>query len=67
METLYGYYSETQKNNNDQYYIYLNEQGKNTMVTEVSHKKKDNVTEFFEDNCYVGIVNKFVKSVGKLR
>lgn len=63
MDTLYGYYSATQRSNNGQYYIYLNEQGKETLVTEVSHKKKDNVAEFFEDNYYVGVINKFVKSV----
>ena len=64
MDKLHGYYSTRQRINNNTYYIYMNEQGKETFLTEVSNKKKENVTEFFEDNCYVGIVNKFVKSVG---
>ena len=67
MDKLYGYYSQTQRKNNAQHYIYLNEQGQETLVTEVSNKKKENITEFFEDNYYVGIVNKFVKFVAEFR
>jgi hypothetical protein len=64
MDKLHGYYSTIQRTNNKIYYIYMNEQGKETSVTEVSNIKTENVTEFFKDNSYVGIVNKFVKSVG---
>ena len=60
---LYGYYSETQKVNNNTYYIYLDENGKNVIVSEVSRNLLENTTEYFSDNKYVGKVTEFVKNV----
>jgi hypothetical protein len=62
---LYAYYSETQKNNNGIYYIYLDKDKKEVYATEVSSykKDKDNITEFFRDNVLLGEVFEFVKKV----
>ena len=66
MEKLHGSYSQTQKESNGISYIYSDEDGNTKEVTEVSSKyrDKDNITEFFSDNIYIGIVTKFIKSIG---
>ena len=63
MEILYAYYSETQKNNNGKYYVYFNDKETEIIVTEVRHIKKENITDLFKDNYYLGVVTQFVRSV----
>lgn len=62
---LHGYFSEIQKKQNNTYYVYLDKNGKDVIVTEVSNKLHNisEITKFFSDTKYVGIVNKFVKKV----
>lgn len=61
----FGWYSQTQKkifeesHRKDYSFIYLNNEGKEVEVTEVT--SNDKFKSYFKDAVYVGIVTKFVR------
>ena len=59
MEEQPGYYSKTQHERNKVLYKYL---GKEVYVTEISSIKRtgSDLTQYFEDNEYKGVVLKFI-------
>ena len=74
VEIQYGYYSEKQKNlmcnamrsQRGRYpksNIYLDQQGNEIEITEVSKKSPEEFDKRFDDVIYVGIVTKWVRSI----
>ena len=74
VEIQYGYYSEKQKNlrcnamrsQRGRYpksNIYLDQQGNEIEITEVSKKSPEEFVKRFDDVIYVGIVTKWVRSI----
>lgn len=60
---LHGYYSYIQAKYVKSH-IYLDKNGNEVVVTEVCDNKKDgNITKYFDDNVYKGIVTKYVRSI----
>lgn len=57
----YGYYSETQKKITGTIFVYLNSNGENITVTEISDKDKNNMESNFDDIIYMGEVITYVK------
>ena len=56
---LHAYYSYTQEIKNSVRYIYLTADGTEIICTEVMNIKKENLTENFLDNKYLGEVVKY--------
>ena len=74
VEIQYGYYSEKQKNQRcnamrsqrgrySMSNIYLDQQGTEIEITEVSKKSPEEFDKRFDDVIYVGIVTKWVRSI----
>lgn len=74
VEIQYGYYSEKQKNQRcnamrsqrgryPKSSIYLDQQGNEIEITEVSKKSPEEFDKRFDDVIYVGIVTKWVRSI----
>ena len=59
---LYGYYSEKQAQQNKIIHVYL-KNNKEVYTSEVCNIKKTDLTENFDDNVFVGIVDKFVRNI----
>lgn len=59
---LYGYYSEKQVQHNNVIHVYL-QNNKEVYTSEVSNIKKIDITKNFNDNIFVGEVQKFVRNI----
>ena len=62
MEEMHGYYSKKQTICAGSH-IYLDKDGKEVIVTQVCAEKikDDEVTKYFNDNVYKGVVTKYVR------
>ena len=63
MPIKHAYFSLNQQNQNGVFHIYLKEDGSKVNCTEVMDIKKENVTQYFSDNVYVGEVVKYSHSI----
>ena len=63
MSIKHAYFSLNQQNQNGVYHIYLKEDGSKVNCTEIMDVKKENVTEYFSDNAYMGEVVKYSHSI----
>lgn len=63
MPIKHAYFSLKQQTQNGVCHIYLKEDGSEINCTEVIDIKKDNVTQYFSDNIYVGEVVKYSHSI----
>ena len=64
--TIHGFFSQKQKQKNGKSYIYLNMEGIEVEVSEVNREKPKDIYKNFNDNVYVGEVNKFVRQITSL-
>ena len=63
MPIKHAYFSLNQQTQNGVFHIYLKEDGSEVNCTEVMDIKKENVTQYFSDNIYVGEVVKYSHSI----
>ena len=63
--SVHGYYSAKQHQDNLIAYEYEGSDGKTVLLSEVSPYKRtgEQLTEFFQDNSYMGEFTKFIKKV----